>query len=75
MAAELKSFINELSDYRVSFCKEDFMVVINGYQIFATINKNKYEVVLMKNYNLIRKGTIDKDDVVYFLLYFKNKTV
>ena len=74
MASELKTIINEISNYRASFYKNDFIVKVNDYQVLGTEKTDKYEIDILKNYNIIQKGTINKDDVVYFLLYFKEKT-
>lgn len=75
MDVKLSHQINEISNYRVSIYKNDFMMKVNDYQVLGVENKDKYEIDIFKNYNLIRKGIIDKNDVVDFLVYIKNKTI
>ena len=53
---------------------DNFIVKINDFQVLATLKEETYEVDIMKNYTIIKSWNIKEEDILYFLIYFKDKT-
>ena len=73
MNIDLSRKIQEISSIFSAY-GDNFIVNINGFQVLATLKDKFYEVDIMKNYNIIKSWNIKEEDIVYFLIYFNNKT-
>mgnify|MGYP003291254366 CR=1 FL=1 len=74
MDMQLYKCLHQVSDNRATVCNDNFIVKINDYQLFGEKDKEQYDISVMSNYIIKEKGRVNKEDILYFLIYFKNKS-
>jgi hypothetical protein len=70
-------FIRKLQKIEPRFINQgkNFLMNINNFQVLAILKQGVYDVDIMDNYHIFKTWHVDEEDILYFLIYFKMKTM